>query len=244
MKLETDYGRVHVAPLDELFALTAEAIAEAAAACREGAVVALTGGSTPKAFYRWAVESRALDRRALGGVVWTVSDERHVPIGSPESNFGNARQLLLDPLGIDPGAHLPWPVDLPAADAAHAYGRVQAKRQGGAGTSYDLCLLGMGTDAHTASLFPGSPLLGCLLNDNWFGAVEVPQLGWRLTVTPAGLQHCGRILITVTGAAKAAVLREVLREPWDPLVRPVQLLREVAGRVTWLVDPEAAAELG
>lgn len=238
----TDYGRLIVGTQDELFA-QAVALGAAQKARAGGAQFtwALTGGSTPAAWYRWCVATKALSPELLAGTHFTVSDERHVPLTSDQSNFGNAERMLLAPLGVPVEQRHPWMVAWPVAEAAEAYRKTLAQLAG-PGRAYDVCFLGMGDDCHTASLFPGTPLLrddGGLL----FGGQEVPGKGWRLTITPTGLQACGVVVVMALGAGKAEALHRVMRGPFNPLEAPSQILRHSAERVVWLVDEAAAAKL-
>ena len=132
---------------------------------------------------------------------------------------------------------LAWPV----AEAAEAYRRTMLILAGPA-RAYDVCFLGMGDDCHTASLFPGTPLLA---DDGGlsFGGQEVPGKGWRLTITPTGLRQCGLIVVMTLGAGKAEALHRVMRGPYDPNNVPSQILKSWADRVVWLVDEAAAARL-
>jgi 6-phosphogluconolactonase len=98
----------------------------------------------------------------------------------------------------------------------------------------------MGDDGHTASIFPGSPLL-MEKEERLFAAVEVPGKGWRLTLTPAGLGACGLIVVMTWGASKAAMLKRVFTGAHDPAITPVQMLQRWRDRVVWLADPAAAA---
>lgn len=203
--------------------------------------VAMSGGSTPKAFFRWAVETGALEPATLARVDWHVSDERAVGLDSPDSNFGNLARGLLDPLGIPSARRFPWPVDLPPAEAAAAYERFW--RVAGRERLFDLCILGMGDDSHIASLWPGCPLTAAD-GATRFAATEWPDRGWRLTVTPSGLALCDRIVLLAGGAAKAPALRAVCRDTQLDLARhPGQVLRGLSSRVEWLVDGSAAAGL-
>jgi 6-phosphogluconolactonase len=241
-EIKSDYGQILVANQAELFAEALRLTLAASAAARAGRFLwALTGGSTPAAFYQWCVEQRALPPALARGTHFTVSDERHVLLDRPESNFGNAERQLLAPLGVPTDRRHPWMVAWPVAEAAEAYRRTLLILAG-PGRAYDLCFLGMGDDCHTASLFPGTPLLaddGGLL----FGAQEVPGKGWRLTITPTGLRACGQIVVMALGAGKAEALHRVHRGPRDPLQVPSQVLGECASRVVWLVDEAAAARL-
>ena len=79
--------------------------------------------------------------------------------------------------------------------------------------------------------------------DESFAAVEVPGAGWRLTITPAGLRRCGRIVVVVAGFGKAEALKEVFHGPQDPIGRPVQFLQELVSNTVWLLDEDASGLL-
>jgi len=170
------------------------------------------------------------------------ADERHVPASEDDSNWGNAWRGWLCAVNPPPDRRLPWPTDLDPHAAAELYSGVFGERFGDARRTYDLCLLGMGDDLHTASLFPRCPLLGAD-DPRSFAAVQWPGKGWRLTLTEAGLRRCGEVVVLVTGAKKADVLREALYGAFDPQNRPVQVLAGLKDRVTWLIDPAAAEKL-
>lgn len=235
--IQTQAGTVHALGREAAFAALADRI-NALPGPRP--TVALSGGSTPKAFYAWAVATRALKPETLARVEWHASDERCVPLSSEESNFGNATRGLLDPLGVPAALRHPWATHLSPADAASAYERFW--RTAGRDRLYDLCLLGLGDDSHIASLWPQCPLVGADSGSR-FAATEWPGRGWRLTVTASGLALCGAVVVLVNGAAKAPALRAVCRGPDDAMAHPGQLLRRMADRVTWLADADSAAGL-
>ena len=102
--------------------------------------------------------------------------------------------------------------------------------------------MGLGEDCHTASLFPGSPLIG-LHEKEFFAAVAPPAKGWRLTITEAGLNRCRNIVVMATGESKANALERVMKGPLDPYEKPAQVLGRVSAPVIWLLDEEAASGL-
>lgn len=238
----TEYGTVKVGTKEALFQEALDlALAQIAASEREHVSWALTGGSTPKDFYRWVVQNEKLPVEAMDRAVWTTSDERMEPLDSEENNFGNAERLLLSPLNVIEDSKLPWPTELEPQEAAEAYTKSWDKALG-EGRAYDICFVGMGDDCHTLSLFPGSPLVKNPVAER-FAAVEVPGKGWRLTLTPAGLEKCGRVVLMTLGAGKAEALKRVLQGDFDPVSKPSQSLKAVADRAVWLVDEAAAAKL-
>jgi 6-phosphogluconolactonase len=216
----------------ELAKATAALIAERAAA--GPMTLGLAGGSTPSDAYK-ALENHdvAWDRISL----W-LSDERWVAHDDPDSNG----RMALECLPADAAERLVRPryssfLD-PADSAAHYEAELRSMHED---RPPDLVLLGMGTDGHTASLFPGTAALDPDPH-RWFVANHVPQVGaWRLTVTPNLLKIARRIVVLVSGPEKAGVLAEVL-EGQDGRY-PIQLLHQAEGEVTVMCDREAASAL-
>lgn len=231
----TEYGRLLIGSRDELFAAAIDLV-EKQRSRSQGRVidVALSGGATPKDWYRWCVTKGTVPEAMKRSTRYTVSDERCVPLHSEQSNFGQADRHFLVPLGVSAEQRQPWPVHLLPEEAADAYAKSRADAAG-VSRAYDICFLGMGDDGHTASIFPGSPLLGAETKQR-FAAVDVPGKGWRLTITPAGLEECGSIVLMVFGAGKAAMLRRVFGGVHDPARVPVQLMKKWRDRVIWLTD--------
>lgn len=244
MKTEksTPYGRLVVGEKLELFAEAVRLAVAARTACiRSHFTWAFTGGSTPQAWYAWAAQTHAIPPEVMATSHFTVSDERCVPLSSDDSNFGNAERLLLAPAGVPVEHRHPWVVAYQPEAAAEAYRRT-LQLLNAPGQAYDVCFLGMGDDAHTASFFPGSPLLesdGGL----YFAAVDTPQKGWRLTVTPTGLQHCGLVVVMALGAGKAPALQRVFAGDDSVSDAPAKILQTCAAKTVWLVDDAAAAGL-
>ncbi|HEY8923002.1 MAG TPA: 6-phosphogluconolactonase [Polyangia bacterium] len=218
------------------------ALAAAAVAARGRFTVALSGGSTPKALYaRLAVPACAsrIDWTRVH-VFW--GDERCVPPDDASSNFRMAREALLD--------HVPVPAaqvhrlrgeDDPTAAAA-AYERELRGAFPDGAARFDLVLLGMGDNGHTASLFPR--LSAVRETARWVVAERVDEVGmWRLTLTPPALNGAAAVVFLVAGRDKAAMLARVLEGPRDIDLLPVQAVAPVDGTVTWLIDAAAAAQL-
>jgi 6-phosphogluconolactonase len=248
-----DVGQRELVVLDDAAALATEAAARLAAAAGEAVeargrfAIGLSGGSTPRVLYERLATPAWRDR-----VPWSRSeifwgDERSVPPEHPDSNYRLARTALLDPVGIPPErVHRMAGEAADPRAAAAAYETEIARVLGGvpgeAPPAFDLVLLGLGPDGHTASLFPGTPALA--ERRRWAVENPVPRLGTvRLTLTFPILNRARDILFLVAGADKAAVLREVLEGPADPARLPAQGVRAEAGRLAWLVDRAAAAAL-
>jgi 6-phosphogluconolactonase len=196
--------------------------------------VGLAGGSTPRATY---AELRT--RRIEWGLVdvW-LSDERWVPHDSDESNGHQAARSLVDGIGAASFLRPRFSEHLEPADSAVYYeARLRSVIRG----RPKLVLLGMGTDGHTASLFPHTDAVDDS-SDRWFVANHVPQLDtWRLTVTPHLLEIAEHIAVIVSGSAKADVLAEVIDRPAGRY--PIEILHRSEAEVTVLCDQAAATSL-
>lgn len=211
---------------------------------KPGAHVALSGGSTPKAMYEVLRGASPEDMEALRQLHYHFGDERSVPNDHEESNVRLARDGFLGPLAI-PEAHIHAPNGGATSleDEADRLTRNLFKlmpSQAGRPV-FDLIFLGMGTDGHTASLFPETKALRNRIPG--FAANEVPQLAtWRLTLTYPVLDTARRVAILATGANKAFVLGKIFQRFDDEdAVYPIEHL---AGRdVLWLVDQDAARKI-
>jgi 6-phosphogluconolactonase len=205
--------------------------------------IAISGGSTPRGMHRlWArnpyASDIAWDRMHL---FW--ADERLVPYAHPDSNFGTARTDFIEKLATPPAGVHPVPVAGDPEALARRYEeelRAHFRMRRLAEPVFDLIILGVGADGHTASLFPGSPAIEERLR--WTAAVKggQPEV-WRVTLTYAVLNRARRVVFLACGASKAAVVRRVLTALPPDL--PAQRVRLPAGRVTWVLDPAAAALL-
>jgi 6-phosphogluconolactonase len=238
IRVEADTGAALRAAADVLL----ETARSAAAGC--GCVsIAISGGSTPRGMHRlWAQSPYASDI-AWDRVHLFWADERLVPYTHPESNFGAARTDFIEKLVLRPAGVHPVPVAGDPEALARRYEeelRAHFRMRRLPEPVFDLIILGVGADGHTASLFPGSPALEERLR--WTAAVKggKPEV-WRVTLTYAVLNRARRVVFLACGASKAAVVRRVLTALPPDL--PAQHVRPPAGRVTWVLDPAAAALL-
>jgi len=215
-----------------------------AIAARGLAALTLCGGSSPDLLYEFLGDPNRPWRRRIDWshlhLFW--ADEREVGPDHPESNFGLAQRLLIQ--------HVPVPEtqvhrmrgELPASDAGRLYDAVlRARRDQTVGPLFDIVLLGVGANAHIASIFPNSPLLMPERDQLLATGVAVPELSqWRITMTPAALLDSAVILVIASGASKAEAVAAAIEGPLDVARYPAQLLREPGERVEWIVDATAA----
>lgn len=202
--------------------------------------VALAGGRTPRAAYELLAEKERSGSLDWGRVFVYFSDERCVPPESSDSNYKSAADAFLSRVPLPPvNIHRMHGEDDPAR-AARAYAQMVVSTMGD-GPRFDLMLLGMGDDGHTASLFPGTDPYAD--EDELVRAPFVPQLNaHRLTMTPRVINNSRHVAITVEGEKKAATLRAVFTGPIEPERYPVQSVSPADGDLTWLAD-KAAAQL-
>ncbi|MGI8997425.1 MAG: 6-phosphogluconolactonase [Pyrinomonadaceae bacterium] len=212
--------------------------------------VALSGGSTPKVLYTLLANSDAPYREQMpwGFTHFFFGDERHVPPDHAQSNYCMAREAMLSEVPVPAeNVHRVTGENPDARVAADDYERVLRDffgTQPGAVPRFDLILLGVGADGHTASLFPGTPAL--VEQSRFFVANWVKKSGsHRLTLTLPVINNAHAVMFLVAGKEKADVLRSVLEvEHDDSSARfPARLVHPVDGELLWLVDEAAAIQL-
>ncbi len=215
-------------------------LAAEAVAARGRFAVALAGGATPKAMHHALASREVASRVGWSRVHVFWGDERCVPPGHAESNYRMARETLLRHVPI-PAANvhrMRGEID-PVAAADEYEADLRAFFGAGAPPRFDLILLGMGDDGHTASLFPGATAIH--EDKRWVVAYHVEKLrAWRITLTPVALNAAAQVIFLIAGAGKAARLREVLHGPDQPAVLPAQVIKPTDGRLLWMVDQAAA----
>ncbi|MCC6141177.1 MAG: 6-phosphogluconolactonase [Nitrospira sp.] len=214
---------------------------------RGSCIIALSGGSTPKALYGALTSVEWRSQCQWDRMIFLFGDERGVPPDHPDSNYGLAQEALFSPLGI--GVSQVHRMKGESADlslAAAEYERTVrtlTHSPAPAVPRLDLILLGMGEDGHTASLFPGTPALS---EQERLVAVGVSPKGIpsRLTLTLGVINRATVVLFLVTGAGKAQTVRAII-QPQTQAERalPAAQVKPDGGRLVWLLDDAAAAAL-
>jgi 6-phosphogluconolactonase len=232
----------------ELFEAAAEDVihtANEAVAQRGRFSIALSGGSTPKSLFN-LLATNARTSLPWDRMFFFWGDERHVPPTDPESNYRMAEETLLSKIPVATANVFRIPAENPdAAAAAEAYEQTLRKffaLNPGQLPRFDLVLLGMGPDGHTASLFPGSAALqekSRLVVANWVEKFRTA----RITVTLPVLNAAYRVAFLVSGTEKAPALHAVLQSDAPGEQYPSKLVRPSDGSLIWFVDRAAASEL-
>lgn len=214
-------------------------VAERAVADHGRCAVLLAGGETPRRTYELLADEPLLNRVPWGQLHLFWGDERCVPPDDPRSNARMAYRALLDRVPVPAGQVHPIPGDRAPRQAADEYEALLRSFFAGATPGFDLAILGLGEDGHTASLFPGSPVLD--ERERWTmpirrGGEEID----RVTLTVPLLNQAKLVVFLVAGDDKAAVLHELLEEEPDPCRRPARMIKPEHGELRWLVDRAAA----
>ncbi len=241
MKLDTrvspDLDALSHAVLQEIVANVKDAVAK-----RGKFGIALSGGHTPEKLYSmWASTDRYRNETPWNLVHIFWGDERYVGPDDPLSNYRMTRETLLSHVPIPAENVHPVPTQLPTPQAtADAYSGELKKFFGNSEPSFDVTLLGIGPEGHTASLFPNSPALE--EKTRWVMSVVAPATPpHRITFTPVVLNQSRNTYFLAAGKDKRAILDAIRAEPGDKLSDyPAARIRPVDGRVLWFLDSAAA----
>jgi 6-phosphogluconolactonase len=165
-----------------------------------------------------------------------------VPGDDPNNNAHAAIEAFLSRVPIPKDQIHPIPTDQPPEKAAEHYETLLRKVFGNATPRFDLILLGLGEDGHTASLFPGTSILN--EQERWVKEVFLEaQNSYRISLTVPAIIEADQIVFLVKGANKALALKEVLEGPFRPQEFPAQMIKPKHGELIWLIDQEAAKQL-
>jgi 6-phosphogluconolactonase len=232
----------------ELFEAAAEIVVhstEEAVAERGRFTIALSGGSTPKSLFN-LLATNARTSLPWDRMFFFWGDERHVPPTDPESNYRMADEAMLAKIPVAAANVFRIPAENPDADAAAAAYEETLRKffalSPGEFPRFDLILLGMGPDGHTASLFPGTAALGeksRLVVANWVEKFKTSRITFTLPVLNAA--RC--VAFLVSGTDKAEALRAVLESDVPSEQYPSKLVSPSDGKLIWLVDRAAASGL-
>jgi 6-phosphogluconolactonase len=232
----------------ELFSAAAEEVVRSANEAvneRGRFTIALSGGSTPKSLYN-LLATNARTTLPWHKMFFFWGDERHVPPTDADSNYRMANEAMLSKVPVPAANVFPFPTENPdAAAAAEAYEKTLRKffqLAPDAIPRFDLILLGLGPDGHTASLFPGTAALqekSRLAVANWVEKLKTSRLSLTLPVLNAG--RC--VAFLVSGMDKATVLKSVLEENVSGEQYPAKLVQPKDGNLVWMLDRAAASAL-
>ncbi len=234
-------GELSLRAADEFVRLAGEAVQ-----AKGFFTAALSGGSTPRGLYTALSSDPYCKRVPWQEVHLFWGDERCVPPDHLDSNYRMIRELLLDKVPVPKGnVHR-----MPAEQEDHLHAAMEYEQlirsffhtEAGGVPCFDLIVLGMGEDGHTASLFPWTSALE--ETNRFVSANYVEKLGaYRLTLTVPLINQAAEVLFLISGESKASVLRDVLEGEYRPQRFPSQLIRPVNGRLLFIVDRMAASKL-
>jgi 6-phosphogluconolactonase len=231
--------------VDELIWVVADyfaAIAQSAIASRGEFNVALSGGKSPERLYKLLASADFIQRIDWPKVNFFFGDERHVPKGDPENNALMVQKALFDPLKISASRIFTVNTALPPDEAAEKYASVISQRFSGKELRFDLVLLGLGDNAHTASLFP----YNSVLKDRSASIKAVYLEGQgvhRITMTAPLINQARHVAFLVFGQSKSKAVYHVLEGVMDSEKYPAQLINPPEGDLQWFLDEAAASGL-
>lgn len=232
---------------NDLFSTAAQdfaARAIGAIAAKDEFNVVLSGGNTPKLFFdALTANSEYREEVPWRKIKFFFGDERYVPADDPGNNYYTAKQHLFSKVPVSAENIFPIPTGFgDPQDSARSYEVTICK------VHFDLIYLGLGDDAHTASLMPGTEIVKDYAKGKaphqLVAALWAPhQKMYRITLTPCAINHCECICFLVTGDNKAAAVSQVLEGPFDPERYPAQLIHSADEKIIWYLDQSAAGKI-
>ncbi len=266
MVIVTEKNIIHIIKTPEdLFILAAKDFATRAhsAIAEKGEfTVVLSGGNTPKGLFNALVEYKSYkDKIAWNKIKFFFGDERYVSSDNKASNYYMAFHSLFSKVPIDPNNIYRIPIEFGYAnDVAKRYDKILHNISGIQDhpfPKFDLVYLGLGEDAHTASLMPMNELVAQYCQYQYKNADGLTHLPWvasvwhpkegiyqRITLTPPAINHAAAVVFLVTGVNKAGAISKVLAGPINPILYPAQLIHCLNSKTVWFLDDAAASALG
>jgi 6-phosphogluconolactonase len=231
--------------VDSLITASADLVVERAkdSIARHGRFsLVLSGGSSPKKLHELLTTEQYRNKIEWSKVYFFFGDERYVPADHPDSNYLMAKQTLFDPLKIPASQIFQMDTTLSAEDSAAAYEAAIRKYFGSEPVKFDLIILGLGDDAHTASLFPGTSVLhekNALVKGLYIEKVKMN----RITLTAPLINAARHVVFLLFGVGKANAVQQVLKGESNIEQYPSQLIKPVDGKLEWYMDEAAAKNI-
>ena len=228
---------------DKVLAAVADFIvvkAHDAIAQRERFNIALSGGSSPARLYELLASDQFRKRIEWNKVFFFFGDERYVPLSDSNSNYLMAKKTLFEPLSISDGHIFAVNTALTPTEAAHDYEVRLLQHFKDPHCRFDLILLGLGDNSHTASLFPFTTVLHeqkALIKEVFVDEVKM----YRITFTAPLINAARSIVFLVYGSSKAEAVHHILEGEENMIAYPAQLIRPEDGELLWFMDEAAAA---
>ncbi|MEO5674121.1 MAG: 6-phosphogluconolactonase [Chitinophagales bacterium] len=204
--------------------------------------IVLSGGETPRVVYELLASAEYRFKIDWKHVIIFFGDERYVPPSDNRSNFKMAFDTLLKHVPVAHRNVFPIPTDSTPEENSDGYEEILKEKFSGLFPEFDLVLLGLGTDGHTASLFPYTGILN--EKKKWVSAVFVDQQKeFRITLTASAINSAKQVVFLVAGKSKAEILRQVLEGKKNTQLLPAQLITPCHGGPIWMVDRASAEYL-
>lgn len=213
---------------------------EAAVRTRGRFSLVLSGGSSPKKLYELLASDRYRQKIDWTKAYFFFGDERNVPATHSDSNFLMAKKAMFDTLAIPESQIFRMKTELAPAAAAADYEAKLRDFFNGTEIAFDVVLLGLGDDAHTASLFPGTPVLH--EREKMVASCFIPKVNMeRITLTAPCINQAHVVVFLVFGASKAEAVKQILNGERNIDQYPAQLIHPVSKQLHWYMDQPAAA---
>ncbi|MEO8795049.1 MAG: 6-phosphogluconolactonase [Daejeonella sp.] len=204
--------------------------------------VVLSGGNSPKALFKLLAQDSYNKKIDWNKINFFFADERYVPADDPENNSRMAKETLFDPLNIPKNQIFVIDTSLSPEEAGSNYFKTIQNHFNGKKVVFDLILLGLGDNSHTASLFPNTSILA----DHSISVKAVylsAEKKYRISMTAGMINQAKNIAFLVYGKSKAAAVKHILKDDFNPNEFPAQLIKPVNGNLEWFIDQSAASEL-
>jgi len=201
-----------------------------------------SGGNTPKQLYQLLSTERFKNKIDWSKLHIFFGDERVVPFDDERNNGKMAKESLLAHIAIPSNQIHFINTEVAIDQSVSQYEKLLHHYFDGKSTTFDIALLGMGDDAHTLSLFPGSPLIH--EHEKWVVSLYLPsQQMYRISLMPSVINGSDKTMFLISGVSKATALKNVLNSNYQPERFPAKLIRPINNELHWFIDEPAGKEL-